>query len=77
MRYLILGKDGLLGHDLEKVFSNEDFIAFGRGDLDITNREKVFEKIFTVQPDVVINATGYTNVDLAESDEEKANAING
>lgn len=77
MRYLILGKDGTLGHDLEKVFAQEDFIAYGHKDLDITDREKVFEKFFTIQPDVVINATGYTNVDLAENEEEKANAING
>lgn len=77
MRYLILGKNGTLGHDLEKVFAKEDFIAYDRSDLDITDREKVLEVFFTIQPDVVINATGYTNVDLAEQEEEKANTING
>jgi dTDP-4-dehydrorhamnose reductase len=77
LRILILGKDGMLGHDLEATFRNDDYIAFGRGDLDVTNKEMVFEKFMTVQPDVVINATGYTNVDLAESEEEKANLING
>ncbi len=77
MRFLILGKDGMLGHDLEHVFGNEDFIAYGMKDLDITNHEAVYEKFFTVEPDVVINATGYTNVDLAEKEEEQANEING
>ncbi len=43
MRYLILGKNGTLGHDLEKVFAKEDFIAYDRSDLDITDREKVLE----------------------------------
>ena len=77
MRYLILGKDGMLGHDLEHVFGDEDFVAYGLKDLDITNHEAVYEKFFTIQPDVVINATGYTNVDLAEKEEETANKING
>lgn len=77
MRILILGKDGMLGHDLEATFRNDDYIAFGLNDLDVTNKEQVFEKFMTVQPDVVINATGYTNVDLAEAEEEKANLVNG
>jgi len=77
VRILILGKNGLLGHELEKVFKNEDFIVFGHEDLDVTNKEEVFEKFMTVQPDVVINATGYTNVDLAEKEVTKATAING
>jgi dTDP-4-dehydrorhamnose reductase len=77
MRYLILGKDGMLGHDLERVFGNDDFVAYGLKDLDITNRDEVGAKLMTVEPDVVINATGYTNVDLAEKEEEKANRVNG
>lgn len=77
MRYLILGKDGMLGHALEHAFDHEDFIAYGHRDLDILDKEKVFEKFFTIQPDVVLNATGYTNVDLAETEQEKANNING
>ena len=77
MRFLILGKDGMLGHDLEQVFGNEDFIAYGKADLDITEYDAITEKLMTVQPDVVINATGYTNVDLAEKEEVAAEKING
>lgn len=77
MRTLILGKHGLLGHELQKVFANEDFIALDSKQLDITDEEKVVETFMTIQPDVVINATGYTNVDLAEKEGEKANAVNG
>lgn len=67
----------MLGRDMEKVFHDMDFIALGHEDLDITNREKVFEKFMTVQPDIVINCTGYTNVDKAEEEEELATNING
>jgi dTDP-4-dehydrorhamnose reductase len=77
MRILILGKNGMLGHDLMKTFQDQDCIALGSEDLDITQKEAVFEQFMTVQPDVVLNATGYTNVDLAEQEEEKANMING
>ncbi len=77
MRVLILGKNGMLGHDLLKVFSKEDVIAMGSADLDITDQERVFEEFMTIQPDVVINATGYTDVDLAEKEEEQANEVNG
>ncbi len=67
----------MLGKDLVHAFGREDLIALGHKDLDITNRDAVFEKFMTIQPDTVINATGYTNVDLAENEEEKANQING
>jgi dTDP-4-dehydrorhamnose reductase len=77
MRILILGKNGMLGKDLIKTFDHEDFIAFGKEDLDLTEREDVFEKFMTVEPDVVINATGYTDVDKSEKEPEMANEING
>lgn len=77
MRYLIVGKDGMLGHDLIHAFGNEDLFAYDASELDITNRDSVMEKFFSVQPDVVINAAGYTNVDMAEIEEEKAKKVNG
>jgi len=77
MRVLILGKNGMLGHDLVKVFSKDDVIALGSSDLDVTDQERVFEEFMTIQPDVVINATGYTNVDLAEKEIAKADEVNG
>jgi dTDP-4-dehydrorhamnose reductase len=77
MRYLIFGKDGMLGRDLIHTFGREDLFAFGIEDVDITNANAVNEKLITVQPNVVINATGYTNVDFSEVEQEKANQING
>ncbi|MBU0667624.1 dTDP-4-dehydrorhamnose reductase [Patescibacteria group bacterium] len=77
MRVLILGKNGMLGHDMEKVFVDTDVIALSFLDLDITDKEAVFEKLMTIAPDILINCTGYTDVDGAEKDEEKANEVNG
>ncbi len=77
MRYLILGKNGMLGRDLQEVFHDRDFVALGREDLDITNSEAVRAAILNAQPDVVINAVAYKDVNKAESEEELANMING
>jgi len=77
MRVLILGKNGMLGNDMVKVFSDIDFIALGFKDLDVRDREAVNETFMSIQPDIVINCTGYTDVDKAEEEEELANDING
>lgn len=76
-RYLILGKNGMLGMDLQKVFHDRDFVALGHADLDITDVEALKTKILDVQPDVIINAVAYKDVNKAESEEEVANKVNG
>jgi dTDP-4-dehydrorhamnose reductase len=77
MRVLILGKNGMLGHDLEIAFHGDDFVALSREELDVCDSEKVKETFFSIQPDIVVNATGYTDVDKAEDEEDKASEING
>jgi dTDP-4-dehydrorhamnose reductase len=74
---MILGKKGMLGRELVRAFGNEDFIAYDSDELDITKQEAVFERLMTVQPTIVINATGYTNVDEAENEQEHALGVNG
>lgn len=67
----------MLGRDMQNVFSDTDFVALSQSDLDITDQEAVFETFMSIQPDVVMNCTGYTDVDRAEEDEEMANNVNG
>lgn len=76
-RYLILGKEGMLGTDLQKVFHDRDYIAFGRDELDITDEKLLKTKILNVRPDVIINASAYTDVQKAESEQDLANEVNG
>lgn len=75
IKTLILGAGGMLGSDLCMVFP--DAIKLTHDDLDITNKERVIETIETYQPDVVINAAAYTNVDGCEDERELAFDING
>lgn len=74
---MILGKKGMLGKELVRVFAREDYVAYDSSELDITKQDAVFERLMTVQPEVVINATGYTAVDQAETEEEHALSVNG
>lgn len=76
-KVLILGSQGMLGHDLVQAFSGYDLTAWDRGDLDITNEEQVIKKILELNPEIVINAAAYTDVDGAEEDEKTAMQVNG
>ncbi len=79
MKVLIVGARGMLGQDLMNVFSEYEPIGVDREEMDVTDPESVFKKMDEVQPDVVINAAGYTAVDVAETadGQQDAIAING
>jgi len=77
-KILILGAYGMLGSDLVKVLSPlYDVIAWGHGDIDVTDENAVKVSVSEINPDIIINATGYTNVDGAEKNPEGAFALNG
>jgi len=65
----------MLGRDLLEALADRDVTALGRADLDVTDRDAVFEAV--QGHDVVINAAAYTAVDAAETDESTAMAVNG
>lgn len=73
-RYLITGAAGMLGQDLQHALSGRDVTAFGRSDLDVTDLDAV--RTAVAGHDVVINASAYTKVDDAESNEADAFAVN-
>jgi len=70
MNILILGSEGMLGTSLMAVMP--EATGYDKAELDITDREAVLEAIIEKEPDFVINAAGYTNVDRAETDAETA-----
>lgn len=79
MRIMITGAQGMLGHDLVEVFSklnSIDLYFFGRTELDITNLNRVLEVTNEVQPQVIINAAAYTNVDECETSVDLAYQVN-
>lgn len=78
-KILVTGANGQLGHCLQKWANNSEqfqFIFTDYQDLDIANKEEVLDFFWQNEPDFCINAAAYTAVDLAETDVEKAFAIN-
>lgn len=79
MVVLVTGANGQLGQAIQSVagkFPSIDFVFCTSSELNIvdkTNCETVFEKY---KPNFCINAAAYTAVDKAESEPEKAFAIN-
>ncbi|RZN14306.1 MAG: dTDP-4-dehydrorhamnose reductase [Methanosarcinales archaeon] len=74
IKTLILGANGMLGYDLQKVFP--DAVSRGR-ELDITDEALVSTFIQELNPNLVINAAAYTDVDGCEDNRETAFGVNG
>jgi len=79
VKAIVLGAGGQLGIELSQQLGRRghDVIALSREHLDITSSEAVDEAIDANQPDWVFNTAAYNFVDLAESEPEKAMAVNG
>ncbi len=78
LKVFVIGADGMLGHDICNVFENEvELFKFTKAELDITKYEEVRKNILEIKPDVVLNCSGFTNVDACESKLEEAYKING
>ena len=77
MRKLIIGKNGQIGSRLLHHLSDDpDTTAIGRTDLDLARPETVYQKLQEYQPDIILNAAAYTNVDQAENESDLAQAVN-
>ena len=77
MKILLLGSNGQLGRELERQLSSVGSVAaFPRSSLDITNHRAVTDAVLAIHPNIIVNAAAYTTVDKAETDAERANAVN-
>ncbi len=78
MKILITGADGQLGRELINQGQLKGFSvqAPSEDDMDITDLEKIDRCMAFHQPEVVINAAAYTQVDKAESEAALAFAVN-
>lgn len=74
-RYLVAGASGMLGADLGAALAGRDVTLADRAQLDVTDALAV--RAAVAGHDVVINASGYTKVDDAETHESDALLING
>jgi dTDP-4-dehydrorhamnose reductase len=75
MKTVLLGSNGLLGGAVSAQGAHE-FIAPRHAELDLLDFAAVNSWIAFHAPDVVINCTAYSQVDTAEDEPEKADALN-
>ena len=77
VKIIILGANGQLGKELAINLSlSANILALTKADCSITNYDLLEEKISTFNPDFIINAAAYTNVDAAENFFNIADEIN-
>ncbi len=79
MKVLITGSTGQLGYDAFHIFKNEgkDVTGIDSRALNYCQPDQVRDWVSAFKADWVINCAAYTNVDLAEQEQEKAFTING
>jgi len=74
--WLVTGAGGQLASHVVELLGDENVLALGRAELDITDALEVRRVVDAHRPDGVINAAAYTAVDAAEEDELAADAVN-
>lgn len=77
-RLLVAGAGGMVGWELGQRAAGAGFecVALDRSQLDVTDSAAVADAVRRSRPDIVINATGYTAVDAAESNRDAAMLVN-
>jgi dTDP-4-dehydrorhamnose reductase len=77
MKILILGHKGMLGSDLFlRLIACHDVAGRDIDDLDISSRDDCRDVMLEIEPDVVVNAAAYTDVDGCEIDRERCFSVN-
>jgi dTDP-4-dehydrorhamnose reductase len=77
-RIVVLGCAGQLGVEIVAEFKRRGHVVTGldRPQLDITDAERVENVLASLDPDVVLNAAAYNQVDVAEQEPESAFLVN-
>lgn len=75
---VVFGRGGQLGQELVRAFEERQWTvsAFDRSGVDVTDAGRVEHTIGTIDPSVVVNATAYNMVDVAEREPAAAFAGN-
>jgi dTDP-4-dehydrorhamnose reductase len=77
MKIVILGAGGRLGAALMRAYRGKyDVDGFNHSQLDLSNLNGVRERLRATNFDVLINAAAFTNVDLCETERDRAFLIN-
>jgi dTDP-4-dehydrorhamnose reductase len=77
MKIVVLGAGGRLGAALMQEYREKhDIAGFNHAQLDLASLDDVRQRLGAMNFDVLINASGFTNVDACETERERAFLIN-
>ena len=79
MKVLVIGSDGQLGLEFQKISNSYDSLSWVFSTiktLDLLRLDTISSFLNDINPSVIINCAAYTNVDKAETESELANIIN-
>ncbi len=78
LKIALIGSTGMLGIDVNSTLKEAGFFIqnYNSLNLDITDKGRVMASLMKLMPDYIINCAAYTNVDLAESEKDKADGVN-
>lgn len=78
MNIVLLGKNGQLGRELQRILPIlGNVAALDRADLDLGDPGEVQRRLRELKPGLIVNASAYTDVDRAEKEPELAMNVNG
>jgi dTDP-4-dehydrorhamnose reductase len=77
MKIVLFGKDGQLGWEFQRILPVlGEVIPLGRNEVDVSDPRSIEKSLEELKPNLVINASAYTEVDRAEMEPELAMKIN-
>lgn len=77
MKILVTGKNGQVGHELQRALAGMgEIVAVGSSECDLRNEAALRDLVRKKAPAIIINPAAFTAVDLAESQPEEAHLIN-
>ena len=77
MKILLIGTTGQVGSELQQILPTiGEVISLNRSELDLSDREQIYQQISKNRPSIIVNAAAYTAVDKSETEPEMAMAIN-
>jgi dTDP-4-dehydrorhamnose reductase len=79
MRVLLIGANGQLGTDMNRVFKDagDTVLPYVHAQLDVCSESRVAEVLAETKPDVVLNTAAYHRVEECENKSELAFQVNG
>ena len=77
MKIAITGSTGLVGSRIVELLNNDfTFLPLNHSSVDITNADSVKNVLENLDYDLLLHCAGYTDVDGAEKEKEKAHLLN-